>query len=389
MRSAFLSGPLLGLLSVQTIPRAAPPIRMAVPDDSVGWYLRSISSQRLLEPHEVETLATEVQRSLLWEGISETMSEQLKRPPTNEELAAKLELASGAEYVRQSRAMTRSKQLLVSANLRLVVSIAKKFTGQGLTLQDLIQEGSLGLIRAAEKFDPSKGFKLSTYATWWIRQRICRAIADHSRTIRLPVHMHENVNKVRRARRELEVQLTQEPSQQELADYLKVSVEKVRAIDCTSSSTARTISFETSLGYGTATLERVLSDQKPQPQDSCDESMMKEDLQTLLTTALSEREALVVGMRFGLPGYGHAYGRKHSLREVGESVNLTRERIRQIEKQAMQKLRAPHQMRKVEAYRDPDHVRLSGVRSKRPVAKGAVLPTAPPAGLFSPLPPRR
>ena len=197
-------------------------------DDSMRWYLKNIGKQRLLEPHEVERLSGSVQKQLSWEHARVELGEKLERPCTDDELAAHLELDGGAaELKRETKKQSADKQLLVSANLRLVVSIAKKYVNQGMTLQDLIQEGSLGLIKAAEKFDAARGFRLSTYATWWIRQAITRAIADHSRTIRLPVHMHDAVNNLRKAKRDLGQELARNPTQQELADHMGMSLEKL------------------------------------------------------------------------------------------------------------------------------------------------------------------
>jgi len=327
-------------------------------DDSMRWYLKNIGKQRLLAPAEVEALALQVQRSLSWVETREALSEALARPCTDEELASELQLDGGAaEYAREMQKMQKSKQLLISANLRLVVSIAKKFMNQGLTLQDLIQEGSLGLIKAAEKFDPSKGFRLSTYATWWIRQAISRAIADHSRTIRLPVHMHDAVNNLRKAKRDLEQQLGRLPSQQELAQHMGLSLDKLRNIDCT--STVRTISMETTLGRNKggaasasdSTIERVLSDTKMQPHENCDAAMMKEDMSKLLDTVLTERESHVLRLRYGLDD-----GRTRTLEEIGNGLHVTRERVRQIESRALQKLRNPLACRKVEEYLDMDMV---------------------------------
>jgi RNA polymerase primary sigma factor len=314
------------------------------------WYLKSIGKQRLLEPHEVEALSVSIQRQLSWQQTRDDLSETYGRECTDAEVASELKLKGGEkEYRRQMDIMSRDKQLLVSANLRLVVSIAKKYTNQGLTLQDLIQEGSLGLIKGAEKFDAARGFRLSTYATWWIRQAITRAIADGSRTIRLPVHMHDAVNQLKRSKREMEQQLGRTVSQQELASYMNIPLEKLKAIDVTSAS--RTISFETTIqrnkkpGGDTGTIEKLLADPKVQPQDACDSAMLAEDLSRLLDATLSERESHVVRMRFGLGD-----GRSRTLEEIGKGLSVTRERVRQIEARALQKLRSPSAATKMVDY---------------------------------------
>ena len=319
-------------------------------DDSMKWYLKSIGKQRLLGPHEVEALSVSIQRQLSWQQTRDDLSETLGRECTDAEVASELKLKGGEkEYRRQMDIMSRDKQLLVSANLRLVVSIAKKYTNQGLTLQDLIQEGSLGLIKGAEKFDAARGFRLSTYATWWIRQAITRAIADGSRTIRLPVHMHDAVNQLKRSKREMEQQLGRTVSQQELASYMNIPLEKLKAIDVTSAS--RTISFETTIqrnkkpGGDTGTIEKLLADPKVQPQDACDSAMLAEDLSRLLDATLSERESHVVRMRFGLGD-----GRSRTLEEIGKGLSVTRERVRQIEARALQKLRSPSAATKMVDY---------------------------------------
>jgi len=318
-------------------------------DDSVRWYLKNIGKQRLLEPHEVNTFSLSVQKQLAWEERREEFNEQLGRAATDAEFAAELGLASEEEYRSMNLQMRADKQLLVSANLRLVVSIAKKYMNQGLTLQDLIQEGSLGLIKAAEKFDAARGFRLSTYATWWIRQAITRSIADHSRTIRLPVHMHDAVNNLRKAKRDLGQQLGRTATQAELAEHLGMTLEKLRAIDCT--STVSTISMETQISRnkkadgGGTTIEKMLSDPKVQPQDACDATMMAEDLSRLLDQTLTERESHVLRMRFGLTD-----GRPRTLEEIGQGLHVTRERVRQIEGRALQKLRSPQASKKMVDY---------------------------------------
>ena len=226
--------------------RAPMPIRTPRGDDPVKWYLQNIGKQRLLTPDEVNALARRIQQLIQWQTLREEMDARMDRTVNDDEFAAHIGLESGSQYRRELRHMQDAKQLIVSANLRLVVSIAKKYMNQGMTLQDLIQEGSMGLIKAAEKFDPERGFRLSTYATWWIRQAITRSIADHSRTIRLPVHMHDAINQQRRARHELQVRLGRQASDEEVATHLGLSLDKVQFADRTSS--VKTVSMETSFG---------------------------------------------------------------------------------------------------------------------------------------------
>jgi len=334
------------------VPQAHGRVYLGGGDDTMRWYLKNIGKQRLLEPHEVEVLSLQVQKQLQWTKAREALDERLGRSSTDVEFAAELRLDGGAaELKRDIKRMHADKQLLVSANLRLVVSIAKKYVNQGLSMPDLIQEGSLGLIKAAEKFDASRGFRLSTYATWWIRQSITRSIADHSRTIRLPVHMHDAVNNLRKAKRDLSLTLERTATQAELAEHMGLSLDKLRAIDCT--STVSTISFETTISrkkgssnnQAGTTIERMLSDPKMQPHDQCDAAMLKEDLSRLLDATLTERESHVLRQRFGLSD-----GRARTLEEIGQGLHVTRERVRQIEARALQKLRQPQASDKVSEY---------------------------------------
>jgi len=315
------------------------------------WYLKSIGKQRLLTPEEVVALARRVQQLHEWVTLRAEMQQRLEREVTDDEFAAHIGLAGGAlEYRREHKRMQDAKQLIVSANLRLVVSIAKKYANQGMTLQDLIQEGSMGLIKAAEKYDPERGFRLSTYATWWIRQAITRSIADHSRTIRLPVHMHDAINQQRRARFELNTKLGRNPTDAELADYLAVTVEKVQFADRT--SMVSTLSLEQTVGgskkkagsEGT-TLSQMISDKAPQPDELNARAMLRDDLERTLSQVLTERECHVLRLRFGL-----ADGSTHTLEDIGKSLSVTRERIRQIESRALEKLRTPDASRKLRDY---------------------------------------
>ncbi len=322
-------------------------IDLSVPDgvsleDPVRMYLKEIGKVALLTAEEEIELAKAMEDGANATEQIELLQEQLQELPEEEQEEIK---ALIKELKRTETKGADAKKRLAEANLRLVVSIAKRYVGRGMLFLDLIQEGNLGLIKAVEKFDYRKGYKFSTYATWWIRQAITRAIADQARTIRIPVHMVETINKLIRVSRQLLQELGREPLPEEIAKEMNMPVERVREILKISQEP---VSLETPIGEEEDSHlgDFIQDDNVPVPADAAAFTLLKEQLVEVLGT-LTEREQKVLRLRFGLDD-----GRARTLEEVGKEFNVTRERIRQIEAKALRKLRHPSRSRKLKDYLD-------------------------------------
>ena len=300
-------------------------------DDPVRMYLKEIGKVPLLDPNEEIELAQKMSAGNL-------AQEQLDSLESGD-----LDPVALKELQRLAKAGERAKQKLAEANLRLVVSIAKRYVGRGMLFLDLIQEGNLGLIKAVEKFDYTKGYKFSTYATWWIRQAITRAIADQARTIRIPVHMVETINKVIRVSRQLLQELGHDPSPNEIAEEMNMPVDKVREI---MKIAQEPVSLETPIGEEEDShLGDFIPDEgASEPSEAASFTLLKEQLMDVLST-LTPREEKVLKLRFGIED-----GRTRTLEEVGKEFNVTRERIRQIEAKALRKLRHPSRSKKLKDF---------------------------------------
>lgn len=320
----------------------------SISDDSVRVYLREIGRIPLLTPEEEAEIAYDIvknadplaeaeQRLKEVEAERESESDPAKRASLQKE-------ATGLRF--KIKRLKRPKDKMAEANMRLVVSIAKRYSGRGLDFLDLIQEGNTGLLRAVEKFDPDRGFKFSTYATWWIRQAITRAIADQARTIRIPVHMVETINKLLRTQRKLTQELNREPSVEELAEALGETPEKIKyvfkikqdiqSLDATIGGSDEDDASE--LG------NFVEDDTAVSPEDATNNRLLKEQVMEVVGQ-LSDREQKIIKLRFGLDG-----GRQHTLEEVGVEFAVTRERIRQIEAKALMRLRKNKETEKLHDY---------------------------------------
>ncbi len=301
-------------------------------DDPVKVYLKEIGRVPLLTPEEEVNLALTIKAG----------SEAKEKYDADPDALSEEEKAACLKAIKKGVA---ARKRLSEANLRLVVSIAKRYVGRGMQFLDLIQEGNLGLIKAVEKFDHTKGFKFSTYATWWIRQAITRAIADQARTIRIPVHMVETINKVKKVSSQLLHEQGKEPTAEEIAERLEMSVDKVREIMRVAQEP---VSLETPIGEEEDSHlgDFIPDDEAPVPAEVASHTLLREQLSEVLDT-LTEREEKVLRLRFGLED-----GRPRTLEEVGKEFNVTRERIRQIEAKALRKLRHPSRSKKLKDFLD-------------------------------------
>ena len=302
-------------------------------EDSIRVYLQEIGCIRLLRPDEEIELARKIADLLHLEELAAQFESDNGKLPDTKEWAALVEMPV-IRFRRRLMLGRRAKEKMVQSNLRLVVSIAKKYMNRGLSFQDLIQEGSLGLIRAAEKFDHEKGYKFSTYATWWIRQAITRAIADQSRTIRLPVHLYETISRIKKTTKVLSQEFGRKPTEEEIAESMEMTIEKLRFI---AKSAQLPISLETPIGKEEdSRLGDFIEADIENPEQDVAKNLLREDLEGVLAT-LSPRERDVLRLRYGLDD-----GRMKTLEEIGQIFDVTRERIRQIEAKALRKLRHPN-----------------------------------------------
>jgi RNA polymerase primary sigma factor len=313
-------------------------------DDTIGAFFKEMARYPLLKPDEEIELAYCVKFLVEAEARRQQIEQELNRPPTKVELAQVMGFANERQLENRLYRGRSAKRKMIRSNLRLVVSIAKRYLNRGVPFLDLIQEGAIGLNRAAEKFDPNKGYKFSTYAYWWIRQAITRTIANDARTIRLPIHIVEKLNKLKKAQRILKQQLQRNPSEEELAQELEIGRSQLRQL---LQLRRQSLSLNHRVGKGedTELVDLLEDDDLLLPEEQMSEAMMRQEISEVLSDVLTEREKDVISLRYGL-----ASSQPHTLEEVGGMFNLSRERVRQIQSKAMRKLRRPQVARRLKGW---------------------------------------
>ncbi|ACB49952.1 group 2 sigma-70 RNA polymerase sigma factor E [Crocosphaera subtropica ATCC 51142] len=318
--------------------------RKTVSDDTVGAFFKEMSRYPLLNAEEEVELAHHVQFLVQAEETRQQLQEALQHSPSKAEWAKAMGFETQKQFEHRLHRGRTAKRKMIRSNLRLVVSIAKRYLNRGVPFLDLIQEGAIGLNRAAEKFDPNKGYKFSTYAYWWIRQAITRTIANDARTIRLPIHVVEKLNKLKKAQRVLKQKLQRNPNEKELADELEVSPSQLRQL---LQLRRQSLSLNHRVGKGEDTeLVDLLEDQDLQlPEELMNEGMLRYEVSAVLSDVLTQREKDVISLRYGL-----CTSQPHTLEEVGGIFNLSRERVRQIQSKAMRKLRRPQVARRLKGW---------------------------------------
>jgi RNA polymerase sigma factor (RpoD-like family) len=313
-------------------------------DDNVGAFFKEMARYPLLKPEEEVELAQRVKYLVEAEETRQRLQQELERKPTKLEMAHAMGLENERQLEHRLYLGRVAKRKMIRSNLRLVVSIAKRYLNRGVPFLDLIQEGAIGLNRATEKFDPNKGYKFSTYAYWWIRQAITRTIANDARTIRLPIHIVEKLNKLKKAQRTLKQDLQRNPNEKELAKELEMSVSQLRQL---LELRRQSLSLNHRVGKAEDTeLVDLLEDNELQlPEDRMNEAMMRQEIANVLSDVLTEREKDVIALRYGL-----ITSQPYTLEEVGGMFNLSRERVRQIQSKAMRKLRRPQVARRLKGW---------------------------------------
>jgi RNA polymerase sigma factor (RpoD-like family) len=314
-----------------------------VSEDTVGAFFKEMARYPLLNAAEEIELARQVQFIVQLDRLAEELESALKRQPSKVEIAQALGLTERKLEHNLYKARS-AKRKMIRANLRLVVSIAKHYLNRGVAFLDLIQEGAIGLNRAVEKFDPERGYKFSTYAYWWIRQAITRTIANDARTIRLPIHIVEKLNKLKKAQRQLKQEFQRNPSEAELAECLEISLEHLRQL---MQLRRRSLSLNHRVGKEEETelLDLLEDSHNLSPEDQMSDSMMRQEIWEVLDEVLTAREKDVIALRYGL-----ASTEPYTLEEVGGLFNLSRERVRQIQSKAMRKLRRPQIARRLKGW---------------------------------------